>query len=398
MSVQDDLQRAYALIKVGNKEEAVQVLIPIIRADNNNADAWWLLANAVPQVDQARSALKQFIKLRPDDERARKLIDQLGGARPTPPAAPTSASSDTFDDDPFASDAPPVYADDPFVDDNDQNEVDVWDDPFGHEATIPRGTPRRPPPKPMFGSDDPFADMPNQGLAANQADEPDDALFMPPERRPRSASSDRPASIDDDLMFDDDPFDPAKDNAPPKARPSGGSRERAAGSGGSKRSASGDPRARSGSSKSASKTGAKTSGARGNSGKSSGGKSAGKRRPAAPIIVDDFAHDPFAKDAAIFGEAKAARGNNRAGILILLVVIVIAVGVGAIFLMNRPPVGELPLPSGAEMTPPPEALFEATAESTPEAMPPVIDSTPEGTPPPLALDDKPPTPTKPPNP
>ena len=73
----DTLQQAYRLIREGKKPEAVRLLVPIARAEPRNADAWWLLANALEDPDKQRRAVERVLLLRPDDARAQKLLDRL---------------------------------------------------------------------------------------------------------------------------------------------------------------------------------------------------------------------------------------------------------------------------------------------------------------------------------
>ena len=73
----EPLQVAYRLIREGNKQEAVRILTPIVRADPQNADAWWLLANAVDNPEQKRRALERVLRLRPEDERAQRMYSSL---------------------------------------------------------------------------------------------------------------------------------------------------------------------------------------------------------------------------------------------------------------------------------------------------------------------------------
>jgi len=130
MSTSQQLQQAFQLIKNGQRQEAAQILVPIVRAEPNNADAWWLLANAVTNEEQQRRALEKVLSIRPGDDRAQKKLSQLTGAPPPPPPSsvaptvmiPTSqmqqmqqpqASSDPFGDDPFA-DIPARGNTDPF--------------------------------------------------------------------------------------------------------------------------------------------------------------------------------------------------------------------------------------------------------------------------------------------
>jgi hypothetical protein len=75
-----ELQKAYQLIKNGEKEEAVSVLRPMLTVDPNNADGWWLLANAVSDPAEQRSALEKVVMLRPDHAQARAKLADLKGA------------------------------------------------------------------------------------------------------------------------------------------------------------------------------------------------------------------------------------------------------------------------------------------------------------------------------
>lgn len=132
MSTSQQLQQAFQLIKNGQRQEAAQILVPIVRAEPNNADAWWLLANAVTNEEQQRRALEKVLSIRPGDDRAQKKLSQLTGAplppppssvAPTvmiptsqmmqPPPAQPAASADPFADDPFA-DIPASSGTDPF--------------------------------------------------------------------------------------------------------------------------------------------------------------------------------------------------------------------------------------------------------------------------------------------
>lgn len=95
MATNQQLQQAYQLIRDGRKPEALQILLPIVRNDKGNADAWWLLANAVSDPVQARKALEQVLRLRPGDEKARRMLDRLnlGSTSDFPPATPSSSFS-----------------------------------------------------------------------------------------------------------------------------------------------------------------------------------------------------------------------------------------------------------------------------------------------------------------
>lgn len=74
----DQLAEAQRLIDNGLKDEAVKILAPILRSDPRNAEAWWLLANAMREPDRTRYALEQVLRYRPDDERARGMLSRFG--------------------------------------------------------------------------------------------------------------------------------------------------------------------------------------------------------------------------------------------------------------------------------------------------------------------------------
>lgn len=141
MSAQQ-LQEAYRLIKEGRKMQAAALLVPIVRAEQDNADAWWLLANAVEKPDQAQRALEQVLRLRPDDERARRMLDKITGqahsAVPVEPVVDSPPASDALayaapekpkrsEPDPFASFASTDEIPDPF------NEAGAPYDPFADD-------------------------------------------------------------------------------------------------------------------------------------------------------------------------------------------------------------------------------------------------------------------------
>ena len=251
MSETDKLQQAYQLIRSGEKTEAVKLLLPIVRADPDNADAWWLLANAVEKSDQAKRALQQVLKVRPNDQRARRFLEQLGG---TPPSTRTPSPPTTFDEDVLftTSGAPAVYEDDPFDDDLPPIEDDVWEDPF----------------------------------ALDDSDE-SDAAFRPP-------GASRP--VDPDLNFDEDPFAPDKPVVPPPAPPA----KRQSNSQTSRQPANArQPAKRQGRSQTSRQPANARQPARGGGARRQGG---GQRRPAKPIAlpgVEEFAEDPFAPDSVL---------------------------------------------------------------------------------------------------
>lgn len=151
MSVNDQLQRAYQLIRAGNRQDAVQLLMPILRADPANADAWWLLSNAVTDPNQKKRALEEVLKLRPSDERARKMLDQIA---PPPPVSNDFDMADDVFSPPPAATPPPSAAVMPnwsSATDTPASVSPVGPDPFG-SAEDPFGS--------STGSSDPYTPAP----------------------------------------------------------------------------------------------------------------------------------------------------------------------------------------------------------------------------------------------
>ena len=143
--VRSQLIQAYNWIKAGKKQQAEDLLITVLKTQPENADAWWLLANAVTDTQDQREALNEVLKLRPGDEKARKMLTRLA----PPPPAPED------DDDPFAdlledtpapigsatSDRSASPTKDAFDNDPFDVEADVDDDPFAEIDSKPKRRP-----------------------------------------------------------------------------------------------------------------------------------------------------------------------------------------------------------------------------------------------------------------
>lgn len=107
-----DLQRAYELIETDSLSDARTILEQIVASDRNNADAWWMLAHAVDNPDEARNALNNVLRIDSAYPGAQTLFNTLQAATPgkiaaaTPSAgiarlpaapAPAATSDDDFD-------------------------------------------------------------------------------------------------------------------------------------------------------------------------------------------------------------------------------------------------------------------------------------------------------------
>lgn len=78
--MEDTNQKLRAATRALNQEEfqkAIELLEEILRADQDNVKAWWLMANAVDSPEEAREALEIVLELDPDHAEARSMLDQL---------------------------------------------------------------------------------------------------------------------------------------------------------------------------------------------------------------------------------------------------------------------------------------------------------------------------------
>lgn len=75
------LQRAYQLIKAGNKRAARAILLPILRADQDVADAWYLLAHALADPRKRLISFQEVLRLDPGNLSAKKQVARLLAAQ-----------------------------------------------------------------------------------------------------------------------------------------------------------------------------------------------------------------------------------------------------------------------------------------------------------------------------
>jgi hypothetical protein len=76
------LRKAYHLIKAGDPDAARALIKPVLAAERDNIDAWWLAAHAAATSTDRRLALGQVLRLNPDHGPARQMLDQLNAEHP----------------------------------------------------------------------------------------------------------------------------------------------------------------------------------------------------------------------------------------------------------------------------------------------------------------------------
>ncbi len=157
-ATRSQLEQAYKLIQQENLDGAIAILRPIVESQPNNADAWWLLANAVSEPKEAYEALNNVIRLKPKHAEARDLLNKLTEQFPALASAePTGfgTSGPTFDDlfGSTPSSAPAPSESGSFSSDDLDSLLGPASQPQGKGSTFgssPAG-------EDFFGADDPFA-------------------------------------------------------------------------------------------------------------------------------------------------------------------------------------------------------------------------------------------------
>jgi len=76
------LGTAFEYIRQERENEALALLKPIVEAEPENQDAWWLVANAASEPREARRALITLLRLNPSYPKAQKLLEQLNELYP----------------------------------------------------------------------------------------------------------------------------------------------------------------------------------------------------------------------------------------------------------------------------------------------------------------------------
>lgn len=88
--VSTTLERAFELIKQGEKAQAAALLKPILRQDRRNVDAWWLLANATSDPAKKARMLERVLAIQPGHQGASNMLARMQGRETVMPVASSS--------------------------------------------------------------------------------------------------------------------------------------------------------------------------------------------------------------------------------------------------------------------------------------------------------------------
>ena len=76
------LARAAEHLHAGERDAAGRLLKAYLADHPRDADAWWLMSQAVSRPQNVRSCLERVLKLRPDDVQAKARLAQLSAPEP----------------------------------------------------------------------------------------------------------------------------------------------------------------------------------------------------------------------------------------------------------------------------------------------------------------------------
>src|SRR5258708_990971 len=98
-ATRSQLEQAYRLIQQEDLDKAIAILRPLTASQPNNTDAWWLLANAVSEPDDAYHALQNVLRINPNHQQAQELLGTLESEFPQlATGGSAAAGSSGFDD------------------------------------------------------------------------------------------------------------------------------------------------------------------------------------------------------------------------------------------------------------------------------------------------------------
>jgi hypothetical protein len=102
------LQEAWQWIQLGHQDHAANLLTVLLTSEPDSVEAWWLLAVASSDSAARRRALRNVLRLRPDDARALRMLHGLGARPATQEMRPISFSQPIFR---AGGQAPPLFHD-----------------------------------------------------------------------------------------------------------------------------------------------------------------------------------------------------------------------------------------------------------------------------------------------
>lgn len=79
------LREAYQKLKAGDKTGACALIKPVLAANRENVDAWWLAVHAADTPEDTETALREVLRLKSDHAPARLMLDRFLVEHPPAP-------------------------------------------------------------------------------------------------------------------------------------------------------------------------------------------------------------------------------------------------------------------------------------------------------------------------
>lgn len=76
-STKDQLSQAHELLRASHYDDALALLMPICKAEPDNINAWWLLANALQDPEKVKLALNKVLAISPNHAMAKARLNEL---------------------------------------------------------------------------------------------------------------------------------------------------------------------------------------------------------------------------------------------------------------------------------------------------------------------------------
>lgn len=106
------IQQALELLKAGDKATAQSILIPVLKAEPNNAEAWYLLAFTLPDQERRLECFQEVLRIDPENQAAKKQIARLTTPQPVAGVAHVQPAAYSTPSQPArpVTDSTPIYA------------------------------------------------------------------------------------------------------------------------------------------------------------------------------------------------------------------------------------------------------------------------------------------------
>lgn len=90
-AIEELIQQGVKLAKAGNKREAKEIFVQVVKQEPKNVRAWYFLSQVVDSREQSIYCLEKILQIQPENLQIAELLQKL--KLQTPPTPPVSAAS-----------------------------------------------------------------------------------------------------------------------------------------------------------------------------------------------------------------------------------------------------------------------------------------------------------------